>query len=70
MTLPVSSSSDAEQADSLFKSSSEATKHYQDLVAKLIEDEESDSSSLSDPEDFQPYYAFWNLPQPKPPEDK
>ncbi len=62
---PLSSSSDAEQADSLFKSSSETTKHYKDLVSKLIEDEESESSSLSELEDFVPYYQFWQLPTPK-----
>lgn len=67
---PLSSSSGSEEADSLFKSSSEATMHYKDLVAKLIENEESESSSLSEPEDFQPYFAFWNLPQPKLDEEK
>lgn len=67
---PLNSSSDAEQADSLFKSSSETTKHYKDLVSKLLENEESDSSSLSEPEDFTPYYQFWNLPIAKPEEDK
>ena len=65
---PIGSSS--EEADSLFKSSSETTKHYKDLVSKLIEDEESDSSSLSEPEDFKPYFQFWQLPIAEPKDEK
>ena len=64
---PIGSSS--EEADSLFKSSSETTKHYKDLVSKLLENEESDSS-LSEPEDFTPYYQFWQLPIEQPKDEK
>ena len=54
---PLGSSS--EEADSLFKSAENT--YYKNFVANLV-DEEEESSSLSEPEDFVPYYQFWNLP--------
>jgi len=56
---PLSSSS--EQEDFLFKSAEE-NPYYKDFVAKLIDQEEEESSSISEDPDFVPYYQFWNMP--------
>jgi len=62
---PLGSSS--EEADSLFKSAENT--YYKNFVANLV-DEEEESSSLSEPEDFVPYYQFWNLPINQPKEEQ
>ncbi len=63
MSIP-SLSSSSEGPDSIFHSyEKEENPYYKNLVAMLIDDEQSSSSP--EPEDFVPYIEFWNKPAPK-----